>query len=94
MKTQQKAYLALTATSLIWGTTWVAMKLGVKQMPALEMAAIRQFIGASIFIIFFLKLRQKKWKNFSKYGIFQFLDNFSWAWSRLVLLPQEKVPNF
>lgn len=59
MKTQQKAYIALTATSLIWGTTWVAMKYGVQLMPPLELAALRQFIGGSIFIIFFLIKKEK-----------------------------------
>ena len=51
---KHKAYLALVATSIIWGTTWVAMKFGIKGMPPLELAAVRQFIAGSIFIIFFL----------------------------------------
>lgn len=51
---KHKAYLALVATSIIWGTTWVAMKFGIKGMPPLELAAIRQFIAGSIFIAFFL----------------------------------------
>ena len=45
------------------------------------------------FSVFFHKNPPKKWKNFSKFGILQFLANFSWAWSRLVLLPQVKVQN-
>lgn len=49
-----KAYIALAATSLIWGTTWVAMKFGLKGLPPLELASIRQFIAGNIFIIFFL----------------------------------------
>ena len=36
---KQKAYLALLATSIIWGTTWVASKIGVSTMPAFQMAA-------------------------------------------------------
>jgi drug/metabolite transporter (DMT)-like permease len=48
------AYIALATTSIVWGTTWVAMKFGLKGIPALELATIRQFIGGSIFIIFFL----------------------------------------
>jgi drug/metabolite transporter (DMT)-like permease len=51
---KQKAYIALAATSLIWGTTWVAMKFGLKGLPPLELASIRQFIAGNIFIIFFL----------------------------------------
>jgi drug/metabolite transporter (DMT)-like permease len=59
MSNKQKAYTALAATSIIWGTTWVAMKFGVKNMPPLELASIRQFLAASIFIIFFLIKKEK-----------------------------------
>ncbi|MEY4278179.1 MAG: hypothetical protein RL377_183 [Bacteroidota bacterium] len=54
MSNQKKAYLALTITSIVWGTTWVASKMGVKHMPAFELASIRQFLGGSIYVIFFL----------------------------------------
>lgn len=64
MSTQKKAYLALTITSIVWGTTWVASKMGVKHMPAFELASIRQFLGGSIYVVFFLikgeKLPTKK----------------------------------
>jgi len=64
MSTQKKAYLALAITSIVWGTTWVASKMGVKHMPAFELASIRQFLGGSIYVIFFLikgeKLPTKK----------------------------------
>ncbi len=59
MNSKQKAYIALAATSIIWGTTWVAMKYGVQQMPALELASIRQFIAGSSFLIFFLLKKEK-----------------------------------
>ena len=48
-----KGYLALTATSIIWGTTWVVSKIGVHEIPALQMAYIRQFIAGIVFISFF-----------------------------------------
>ena len=54
MSNQKKAYLALTVTSIVWGTTWVVSKMGVKHMPAFELASIRQFFGGSIYVIFFL----------------------------------------
>lgn len=54
MSNQKKAYLALTVTSIVWGTTWVASKMGVKHMPAFELASIRQFLGGSIYVLFFL----------------------------------------
>ena len=59
MSTQKKAYLALTVTSIVWGTTWVASKMGVKYMPAFELASIRQFLGGSIYVVFFLSRGQK-----------------------------------
>ena len=41
-------------TSLVWGTTWVASKIGVAEIPALQMAYIRQFFGGICFVIFFM----------------------------------------
>lgn len=54
MSNQRKAYLALSVTSIVWGTTWVASKMGISHMPAFELASIRQFLGGSIYISFFL----------------------------------------
>ncbi len=59
MNSKQKAYLALCVTSIVWGTTWVAMKFGVTGMPALQLAAIRQFIGGTLFISFFMLVRKQ-----------------------------------
>lgn len=47
-------YIALLTTCIVWGTTWVASKLGVLEIPALQMAYIRQFIAGMIFVGFFL----------------------------------------
>lgn len=54
LKSKYKAYIALATTSIVWGTTWVAMKFAIKGIPPLELASIRQFIAGSLFIIFFL----------------------------------------
>ena len=54
MAHQKKAYLALTVTSLVWGTTWVASKMGISHMPAFQLASIRQLLGGSIYVSFFL----------------------------------------
>ena len=54
MSNQRKAYGALAITSIVWGTTWVASKMGIKHMPAFELASIRQFLGGSIYVLFFL----------------------------------------
>ncbi|MEX6690464.1 EamA family transporter [Danxiaibacter flavus] len=50
-----KAYIALTTTSIIWGTTWVGSKAAVHfGMPGLEVSFVRQFIAGSIFLAYFL----------------------------------------
>ncbi len=50
---KQKAYFALVATSIIWGTTWVASKIAVQKVPGLQVSYIRQFIAGTLFLIFY-----------------------------------------
>ena len=61
-----KAIFALALVCFFWGTTWLAAKEGVRRMPPLQMASIRQIIAGSCYVIFFLikgaKLpRGKEW---------------------------------
>lgn len=49
-----KGYIALLITSTVWGTTWVISKIGVQEMPALQMSSIRQLIAGSFLVGFFL----------------------------------------
>lgn len=51
---QTKALFALGVVCLFWGTTWVASKQGVRYMPALQMAGIRQTVGGLFYVLFFL----------------------------------------
>ncbi|MEN9686321.1 MAG: hypothetical protein RLZZ28_2107 [Bacteroidota bacterium] len=60
MTTKQKAYIALTVTSILWGTSWVASKIGIRQVPGLEIASIRQFIAGLLILSYFL-LKGEKW---------------------------------
>jgi len=64
LTTKQKAYIALVLTSTVWGTSWVASKIGVQKVPGLELASIRQFIAGVLMVSFFLikgeKLPTKK----------------------------------
>lgn len=60
--------LALAWVSIAWGTTWLASKEGVKHMPALQLAAIRQFLGGALYVGFFLFKKApwpkgKQWKS-------------------------------
>lgn len=52
--TKTKAFIALALVSFFWGTTWIASKEGVRHMPALQMAGIRQFLGGLCYVAFFL----------------------------------------
>ena len=45
---------ALALVCFFWGTTWIASKEGVRYMPALELAGIRQFLAGFIYVVFFL----------------------------------------
>jgi drug/metabolite transporter (DMT)-like permease len=55
-----KALLALGLVCFFWGTTWVASRIGVQYMPALQLAGIRQSLGGSIYILYFL-FGKNKW---------------------------------
>lgn len=49
-----KAVFALALVCLFWGTTWVASKEGVRHMPALQLAGIRQLIAGLLYVGFFV----------------------------------------
>ena len=56
--TRSKAIFALTLVCILWGTTWLASKQGVKYIPdALQMAGIRQLLGGLCYVGFFLVKR-------------------------------------
>ena len=52
--TRAKAIFCLALVCVLWGTTWIASKEGVKRMPALQMASIRQLIAGLLYVGFFL----------------------------------------
>ena len=52
--TRAKAVFALALVCFLWGTTWLASKEGVRRMPALQMASIRQLIAGLIYVSYFL----------------------------------------
>jgi hypothetical protein len=43
--TRAKAIFALALVCFFWGTTWIASKEGVRHMPPLQMAGLRQLFG-------------------------------------------------
>lgn len=52
--TRAKALFALALVCFFWGTTWIASKEGVRHMPALQLAGIRQLIAGFLYVAFFL----------------------------------------
>ncbi|MBC7749207.1 MAG: EamA family transporter [Methylotenera sp.] len=70
--------LALCWISFFWGTTWIASKEGVKHMPALQLVAIRQFLGGFLYIAYFLLKKVpwpkgKQWKTIIILSILNFV---------------------
>lgn len=70
--------LALCWVSFFWGTTWLASKEGVKHMPALQLAGIRQLIGGFLYVCFFLYKKTpwpkgKQWKAILILSILNFV---------------------
>lgn len=70
--------LALIWISFFWGTTWLASKEGVKYMPALQLAAIRQFLGAACYLSYFIFKKTpwpkgKQWKTILILSVLNFV---------------------
>lgn len=73
-----KALIALGLVCFFWGTTWVASKQGVKYMPALQMAGLRQFMGGVIYVLYFMFKgvrfpRGKEWRTIFILSVLNFL---------------------
>lgn len=84
---KNKAYLSLAATSILWGTTWVASRVAVQQTPGLEVSYIRQFIAGSLILLFFLvrgeklpTLQQFRWLAVLSVFVFVLANGLS-TWS-------------
>ena len=70
--------LALIWVCFFWGTTWLASKEGVKYIPALQLAAIRQFLGAACYLTYFILKRTpwpkgKQWRTIFILSILNFV---------------------
>jgi drug/metabolite transporter (DMT)-like permease len=85
---RRRGYIALTLTSTLWGTTWVASKLGIQDIPPLQMASIRQLIAGICFLIFFMVIKKlpfptlQQWKWLVVMSVLMFvLANGLSTWS-------------
>ena len=48
-----KALFAVGIVSILWGTTWLASKVGIKHIPALQLSGLRHIIGGGIYVAYF-----------------------------------------
>jgi drug/metabolite transporter (DMT)-like permease len=49
-----KAYIALGLVSFLWGTTYIASKVGASHMPGLFVSGVRQFASGILMVGFFM----------------------------------------
>jgi drug/metabolite transporter (DMT)-like permease len=76
--TKSKALIALGLVCFFWGTTWIASKQGVKHMPALQLAGIRQFLGGLAYLLYFTYKGRvlPRWNEWKSIFILSFLNFF------------------
>ncbi len=65
--TRAKALIALALVCFFWGTTWIASKEGVRHMPPLQLAGIRQFFGGLCYVLFFI-VKGTTWPKGKEWG--------------------------
>ncbi len=60
-----KLILALTGVALIWGTTYLGIRVAVSSIPAWYVTAIRQTIASLIILVILMKQKELKWIGWS-----------------------------
>lgn len=50
---RRKALWAVGLVCILWGTTWMASKIGVKHIPALQLSGLRHLIGGGLYVAYF-----------------------------------------
>lgn len=66
-KIDLKLILALTGVALIWGTTYLGIRVAVESIPAWYVTAIRQTIASLIILIILIKQKELKWIGWSSF---------------------------
>lgn len=57
------AYFCLAGISLIWGTTFLVLRIGVMHFPPFLFAAIRQLVAGMLLVGFFLLIKHEKFPS-------------------------------
>lgn len=68
---QTKAWLAFASVAIFWGTTFMAIRIGVRSMPPFLMAGSRHLMGGVLICSYFLlkKYPLPTWQQFKVYII-------------------------
>ncbi|MET0572139.1 MAG: EamA family transporter [Pedobacter agri] len=64
-KIDLKLILALSGVAIIWGTTYLGIRVAVASIPAWYVTAIRQTIASLIILIILIKQKELKWIGWS-----------------------------
>ncbi|MDZ7649591.1 MAG: EamA family transporter [Cytophagales bacterium] len=81
------AYFCLAGICIIWGTTFLVMRIGVMHFPPFLFAAIRQLIAGSLLCGFIILIRRENFPSLNTLRIQAFrgfLDDH--VWQRICLL--------
>ncbi|SMC47434.1 DMT family transporter [Pedobacter africanus] len=62
-KLDVRLLFALTGVALIWGTTYLGIRVAVETIPPWFVAAIRQTIAAIVLLVILLRKRELIWKD-------------------------------
>lgn len=52
-KERTQGLTAVGVVSILWGTTWMASKIGIKYLPALQLSGLRHIIGGGLYVTYF-----------------------------------------
>lgn len=63
-----KLTLAILTVAIVWGTTFLSIRVAVETIPAWFVAGIRQFLAAVIMLFILLYRRQFKWIGWTNLG--------------------------
>lgn len=63
-----KLLLAIITVALVWGTTFMAIRVAVETIPGWFVAGIRQFLAATIMLIILLIKNELKWIGWKNLG--------------------------
>ncbi|MBI3003871.1 MAG: EamA family transporter [Ignavibacteriales bacterium] len=85
--------IGLTVVCLIWGSTWLAIKMGLTSVPPLFAASLRFFISSAILLLLIVLQEEKfpRRKEFWLLSLVISFNNFSVPYS-LIYLGQANVP--